>query len=101
MENVNAAVQTPIQRTTKLLSIGRMWDNADTARGNQPVMRILLDRNLGLNITLQPSSQLIIFPNTKREGKKDADYRVAVELPTATVDAEIARQRTSRVAATV
>ena len=90
-QNVNAP-----QKDTKLLSIGRMWDNSETATGKQPKMRIVLDRNLGLNITLSPGSRLIAFANTKREGKKDPDYRVAVELPRDVVDAELARQKQTR-----
>ncbi len=96
IETVQASVVAPIQRTTKLLGIGRMWDNSATAQGNQPKFRILLDRNLGLHITLVPMSELVLFENKKREGKRDADYRVAISLPTAVVDTEVARQRGSR-----
>jgi hypothetical protein len=86
----------PAQTGTKLLSIGRAWDNSSRATGKQPKMRIVLDRDLGVNITLSPGSQLLAFENNKREGKQDPDYRVAVALPTAIVDQEIARQRTAK-----
>mgnify|MGYP001567613162 FL=1 len=96
MENVQAAVNQQVERTHKILSIGRVWDNSATATGRQPTMRIILDRQLGLNIVLAPSSELLLFPNAKREGKKDADFRVAVSLPAAVVEAEITRQRAGR-----
>lgn len=93
MQNVSASNQME----TRLLSIGRMWDNSESAKGNQPRMRIQLDRNLGLNITLSPGSRLMVFQNnSKREGKKDPDYRVAVELPRDIADAEISRQKNAR-----
>lgn len=93
MQNVIASQQME----TKLLSIGRMWDNSATAIGNQPKMRIILDRNLGLNITLSPGSRLVVFQNSfKREGKKDPDFRIAVELPRDIADAEISRQKNTR-----
>ncbi len=87
-------------QSLKTLTIGRAWDNSATATGNQPKFRAVIDRDLGLSVTLTPGSQLVFFPNTnKREGKQDADYRVAVSLPAEVVDAEIKRQQAARAAA--
>ena len=98
MDNAKTAqVETPTTRAYKSLTIGRMWDNSDKAIGRQPKMRIVLDRNLGLNITLSPGSELVAFANeSRREGKQDAQYRIAVNLPSEVADAEIARQKAVR-----
>lgn len=83
---------------TRLLNIGRAWDNSSIeGRSNKaPKLRIAIDRDLGLAITLKPESQLLLFTNQKRAGKKDADYRVAVELPKDIVDAQLAKRGSSR-----
>lgn len=84
-------------QSTKLLTIGRMWVNdRDNGKGTSPKLTLKLDRNLGINITLAPGSQIVAFENRKRPGRQDADYRVAVNLPSDIADAEIARQRSAR-----
>lgn len=86
----------------KLLGIGRGWINTrDNSDPTKPLITVKLDRDLGLNITLTPNSQLLLFKNSKREGVnpntgeafQDADYRVSVAVPAEIADAEIARQK--------
>lgn len=101
VNNETKSVNVQTAQDMRCLSIGRVWDNSSTATGKQPKLRIVLDRNLGINITLTPGAELMMFENTnKREGKKDADYRLAVNLPSAIVEAEIKRQTKARETAT-
>lgn len=78
----------------KLLSIGRAWvnDRVNEA-GTSPAMTIKIDNNLGINIKLAAGAQVLMFTNPKREGKQDADFRVAVSVPAEVADKEIARQK--------
>lgn len=89
--------ETPVNASanrTKLLSIGRAWINDRmNNEGTSPAVTIKLDRNLGINITIGAETQLLMFNNEKREGKRDADYRVAIALPAEVVDREVARQQ--------
>ena len=82
-------------RSTKLLNIGRIWVN-EKAGDNQPAMSGRLDRDLGAEITLSPNDRILLFPNSKREGKRDADMRVAIEVDAEKADAIIAAQRSRR-----
>ncbi len=78
----------------KLLSIGNAWINdRDAEDVSKPRLTIKLDRDLGLNITLTANAQILLFANKKREGKQDADFRVAVSIPAEVADREIARQQ--------
>jgi len=87
----------PVDNNTKLLPVGKMWVNDRmNEAGTSPKLTITLDRNLGLNLTLAAGSRLLAFENNKREGRRDADYRIAVALPTEIVEAEIARQKELR-----
>ena len=89
--------QTIAPNATKLLPIGRMWVNErDNGKGTSPAMNISIDNNLGLNITLNPGSKLVIFKNEKRPGRKDPDFRVAVSVPVDVAVAEIARQKATK-----
>lgn len=84
------------QRTTRLYNIGNAWINTKRRDGSalgpkDPVISVSVSNNIGLEtVSLKPGSRLLFFPNTnKREGKQDADYRVAVELPKEIADALI------------
>ena len=79
-----------VQKTnvTKVLFIGKAWINhtkevKDTAgnvtKAPREYIRILIDNGLQLNFKEKDSIEL--WPNTKREGKQDADYRVSVRIP--------------------
>lgn len=94
MSEVNAA-----SSNVKSLIIGRAWDNGTelNANGKQsPRMRMILDRNLGIKITVGAGTEFTFWPANKRDGKRDADYNVAINLPGDVVDAEIARQKAER-----
>lgn len=87
----------------KLLSIGNAWINNrdDASDTTKPRLTIKIDRDLGLGITLAPNAEMLLFTNKKRDGInpatnapfQDADYRVAVSLPSEIVDKEVARQK--------
>lgn len=78
----------------KLLNVARAWINDRmNAEGTSPEITVKFDQNLGINITMGAGSQFVFFKNAKREGKQDADYRVAVSIPTEIADKEIARQK--------
>lgn len=83
------------ERTTRLLNIGRIWLNVQKGE-NSPVMSGRIDRDLGASITLSPNDRIVFFNNSKRDGKKDADMRVAIELPAEVVDKVIETQRSAR-----
>lgn len=79
---------------SKLLAIGNAWINdRDADDATKPRLTIKLDRDLGLNVTLTANAQILLFANKKREGKQDADFRVAVSIPAEIADREIARQQ--------
>lgn len=92
MSNINLVVAP--ERTTRLLNVGRAWVNAN-ATGNQPPISGQIDRNLGASITLNPNDRILFFPNNKREGVRDADFRIAIEVPTAVANEIIERQRSA------
>lgn len=81
---------------TKLLPIANAWLNDRRNGENSPVMTIKIDRDLGLDIRLVAGAQLVAFANAKREGRQDADYRLAVQVPADVAEAEIARQKNVR-----
>lgn len=87
-------VSAPV-RATKLLNIGRAWVN-NNAVGNQPPISGQIDRNLGATVSLSPNDRIMFFPNAKREGVRDADFRIAIELPIAEADAIIESQMSHR-----
>jgi hypothetical protein len=91
-------IVTTVTAQTKLLAIGRIWVNdQDNGRGTSPDMTLSIDNNLGFDLVVKPGSRFTIFKNDKkREGKRDADFRLAVSLPTEVADREIARQRALR-----
>lgn len=82
-------------QTTRAFTVGRAWINEQRSQ-NSPAVVIRMDRDLPRTISLAPGSELIAFPNKKREGKQDADFRIAVRLPREMADALIAEQRTAR-----
>lgn len=62
---------------TEVIFIGKAWNN--TTKGGKNYTRIIIDRNLDL--TLHGSDSVELWPNNKREGKKDADFRVSIRQP--------------------
>ena len=60
--------------------IGRAWINTIAKEGplkGTQFLNVQLD-NAFASITLTPKDKLQLWPNTKREGKKDADYRLSI-----------------------
>lgn len=68
------------QQKDKLTSIGRAWKN--TSKKNTEFLRVSIDQKInGQNfdhITLKPGDKLLLTANAKREGKKDADFRLHI-----------------------
>lgn len=95
--NTQTIVPESIQ-TTRAFTVGRAWINEQRSP-NSPAVVIRMDRDLPRTITLAPGSELIAFPNVKRDGKQDADFRIAVRLPREVADTLIAEQRATREAA--
>jgi len=83
-------------KETRLLGIGRIWENENPRSDKSPVMGGAIDIGLGFGITLVPGARFNIFKNAKREGSRDADYRLVVEVPAEVAIAEIARQKAAR-----
>lgn len=88
-------VVSSAQSNTKLLTIGRIWNNVKTG-DRMPAMSGRLDRDLPVSVTLSPNSRFVIFKNDKREGKQDADFRLAIVLDTDVADDIIKTQRANR-----
>jgi hypothetical protein len=80
-------------RTTKPLNIGRAWINKVSEGSRGPALSIQMDRNLSADITLSPGDRVYLWPNKKREGIRDADFRLSMDVPTALADEIIERQR--------
>lgn len=62
--------------------IGKAWINQvpATASKNAGVqfISVKLDRNIA-SVSIEAGQQITLWPNLKREGKQDADYRVSVK----------------------
>ena len=59
--------------------IGRAWVN--NTKDGKVYINFKLDK--GVKANLDESCSIQLWPNTKREGKKDADYRASVLIPAA------------------
>lgn len=61
--------------------IGRAWKNlvknADSKYHGTEFLNITLDRDVQ-EVTLKHGDKIQLWPNNKREGKQDADYRVSL-----------------------
>ena len=64
-------------KKSDLKPIGKAWVNT---KGELNYLSITIDR--GTEITLESEDKLVAFPNNKREGKRDADYRIYVDMNT-------------------
>lgn len=72
--------QAPV--TTQRVFIGRAWKNRVQKEGATKGVEFLnlqLDRDV--SITLEAGDRITLWPNTKREGKADADYRASIQVP--------------------
>lgn len=72
----NASVQ---KRTREF--IGKAWMNTVNKVGSPnnglQYVNVTLDRDIE-SVSFDQSSRLLLWPNKKREGKKDADFRVSL-----------------------
>lgn len=78
MANVIASPQVATVPKAKRHFIGRAWVN--TARSDEKFINAKLDRG----VKLQQVDETCVFQlwkNTKRPGKKDADYRLSILIP--------------------
>lgn len=76
---VKEAVKTQPQTLRQF--IGKGWINLINKPGNKyngfKYVNVTLDDSIG-DITIKKGEKLILFPNKKRVGKKDADFRLSV-----------------------
>jgi hypothetical protein len=72
------------QRETVTELIGKGWERKvekqDSAHFGKAFINITLDRDIE-NVTLKKGDVLQLWPNHKREGKRDADWRMSVVTP--------------------
>lgn len=79
--NKVAAQNTTVKPQANRQFIGKGWVNLINKPGNKyngvKYVNITLDNTIG-DITIKNGEKLILFPNKKRAGKKDADFRLSV-----------------------
>ena len=59
--------------------VGRAWVNK-TKKDGREYINVRIDKGVKIS-SLDENSQLQLWPNTKREGKKDADLRLSILVP--------------------
>jgi uncharacterized protein (DUF736 family) len=59
--------------------IGRAWENTSKKDGTR-YLRCVIDRNI-TKLDLTPETPFVLWPNKKREGKQDADFRISLIIP--------------------
>ena len=78
-EKTVAAADPAIQRAqTEAEFVGKAWKNVSKSKKNEGTefFRLTFDRDIA-SLSLDPAiHSLVLWPNNKREGKNDADYRV-------------------------
>lgn len=82
------------ERATKLVNIGRAWFNKNPIN-NQPILNAVIDRQFKGTAIFSANDKILYFKNKQREGTKDADLRMAIELPITEADAIIAKMTSS------
>lgn len=75
-----ATVNTSAQNMKRVF-IGRCWKNTVKQGTHQGVEFLNLKFDRGTSVTLNEGDQVQLWPNTKREGKIDADYRASIQVP--------------------
>ena len=61
---------------TKVVFIGKVWNNQ--TKGGKQYPKLSIDR--GVELTLKSGDFIELWPNNKREGKQDADFRASVRV---------------------
>lgn len=72
--------EAPVAPTFKRLFVGRAWKNTISTEGEnkgKEFISIRLDNNVK-ELNLEAGDRVELWPNLKREGKKDADYRLSI-----------------------
>lgn len=79
MQVGNNGVQTQanLKPETVVQFVGKVWKN--TTKTGKEYMRLTIDRGMSLSLIGKDSIEL--WPNKKREGKQDADFRASVRIP--------------------
>jgi uncharacterized protein (DUF736 family) len=65
------------ENANKIVFIGKAWNNV--TKGGKEYMRLTIDRTL--NLALHGGDSIELWPNKKREGMKDADFRASIRIP--------------------
>ena len=82
MATVNSANANSNAVPMKRVFIGRAWINTVRKEGPSKGVQFLnLKFDRGMNLTLGEGDQVSLWPNKKREGKVDADYRASIQVP--------------------
>lgn len=68
------------------------------AKYGHTAISLVFDRDMPMDITLPKNSKLLLFTNSKRDGKLDADFRISIETDRKTADEFIATQQANRTA---
>jgi len=83
--NSMSAVKRNAQASNEREFIGKAWINEVTKEGPHKgveYVNVTLDQDID-KVEMLKGSKLLLWPNEKREGKQDADYRVSLIQPTA------------------
>lgn len=76
-----AKVNSAQDAQTKRVFIGRAWANKvkQGERAGTEFLSLRIDR--GVDVSLTTGDQITLWPNRKREGKQDADFRASIQVP--------------------
>jgi len=73
---------TQNKKSENLTPVGKGWVNKYTKDGlEKEAISITIDRSVE-KLLLKAEDKLVAFPNIKREGKRDADFRLYVSAET-------------------
>lgn len=77
------AIQNESKPAEKRTFIGSAWINTAKSGANKGTqfINVMFDRTAKGTIDVGDGSHLMLWPNNKREGRRDADYRVSVLEP--------------------
>lgn len=79
-----------VNQGLKPFIIGKLWTSSKDS--NRPGA-LVISRSLQESFEISAGQRFNLFPNTKREGKQDADYSVSMLLPEAEADRLIEAER--------
>lgn len=81
-------------RITDAITAPEILDNKSNIQdARDRTVGISFDNNLPEPVMVQPGARFFIFPNTKREGIEDADYRISVSVTEAQFDQLMAMKK--------